>query len=175
MKWLVFFYPWLELWSLIELGAQTSATSAMLWVISSGAIGVALFRLAGRQTLVHLQKAQREGALSQYLLMGNVAQLVAGVLLIVPGLISDVLAVAVLIAPLRDLLAKVWIRGLTNVHCNHHQGQGESSGFRTDPVRGRFDNDGVTLQGEFEPAPTETDRLDRHVPTPLERTPFDRD
>ena len=28
MKWLLFFYPWLELWSLIELGAQTSATTS---------------------------------------------------------------------------------------------------------------------------------------------------
>ena len=96
MKWLLFLYPWLELWSLIELGSQTSATTAMLWVLGAGVLGIALFRLAGRQTLVHLQQAQREGALSEQLLMGNVARLVAGVLLIVPGLISDVLAVVVL-------------------------------------------------------------------------------
>ena len=69
MKWLFFLCPWLELWSLIELGAQTSATSTMLWVLCAGVLGIGLFRLAGRQTLEHLQQAQREGVLSQQLLM----------------------------------------------------------------------------------------------------------
>ena len=173
MKWLLFFYPWLELWSLIELGAQTSATTAMLWVISAGALGIALFRLAGRQTLAHLQQAQREGALSQHLLMGNVAQLVAGILLIVPGLISDVLAVAVLIAPIRVLLAKLLIRGPANVQYQHYQGQGGSSGLRTDPDC--FGDDGVTLEGEFESVPTESESPDRDAPQPLEHTPLERD
>ena len=80
MRWLLFLYPWLELWSLIELGARTSPTTAMLWLLGAGVVGIGLFRLAGRHTLQHLQQAQREGALSQQLLMGNVARLVAGVL-----------------------------------------------------------------------------------------------
>ena len=125
MKWLLFLYPWLELWSLIELGTQTSATSAMLWVFGAGVLGIGLFRLAGRQTLEHLQQAQREGVLSQQLLMGNVSRFVAGVLLIIPGLISDVLAVAVLIAPLRMLLAKLLVGGSINAQHNPYQGQGQ--------------------------------------------------
>ena len=112
MKWL---------WSLIELGARTSATTAMLWLLGAGVLGIGLFRLAGRQTLQHLQQAQREGALSQQLLMGNVARLVAGVLLIVPGLISDALAVVVFIAPLRILLAKLMVAGSANTHHSHGQ------------------------------------------------------
>ena len=43
MKWLLFLYPWLELWSLIELGTQTSATSAMLWVFGAGVLGCLLY------------------------------------------------------------------------------------------------------------------------------------
>ena len=174
MKWLLFFYPWLELWSLIELGAQTSATTAMLWVISAGALGIALFRLAGRQTLAHLQQAQREGALSQHLLMGNVAQLVAGILLIVPGLISDVLAVAVLIAPIRVLLAKLLIRGSANAQYQYYRGQGGPSEFHADRHHGRFGDDGVTLEGEFDPVLAETER-DGDAPKPLDHTPFERD
>lgn len=170
MKWLLLFYPWLELWSLIELGAQTSATTAMLWIISAGALGIALFRLAGRQTLTHLQQAQREGALSQHLLMGNVAQLVAGILLIIPGLISDVLAVAVLIAPLRVLLAKLLIGGSVSAQHNPYQGQG---GFHTNPYR--FGDDGATLEGEFESVPTDTESPDWEAPKPLQHTPSERD
>ena len=175
MKWLLFLYPWLELWSLIELGSQTSAATAMLWVLGAGVLGIALFRLAGRQTLVHLQQAQREGALSEQLLMGNVARLVAGVLLIVPGLISDALAVVVLIAPLRVLLAKLLVGGSVNAQYSHYQGQGGSSGFQTASGNSRFEDDGVTLEGEFEPVATEPDGRDRETAPPLEHNPTERD
>jgi len=175
MKWLLFFYPWLELWSLIELGAQTSATTAMLWVISAGALGIALFRLAGRQTLAHLQQAQREGALSQHLLMGNVAQLVAGILLIVPGLISDVLAVAVLIPPIRVLLAKLLIGRSVSAQYNPYQGQSEPSDFHSWADNRRFEDDGVTLEGEFESVSPGQQGEDREAPAPLEHQPLERD
>ena len=175
MKWLLFLYPWLELWSLIELGSQTNATMAMLWVLGAGVLGIALFRLAGRQTLGHLQQAQREGAFSEQLLMGNVARLVAGVLLIVPGLISDALAVVVLIAPLRVLLAKLLVGGSVNTQDGHYQGQAGSSGFQTASRNSRFENDGVTLEGEFEPVSTEPDGSDRETAAPLEHNPTERD
>jgi len=175
MKWLLFFYPWLELWSLIELGAQTSATTAMIWVISAGALGIALFRLAGRQTLAHLQQAQREGALSQHLLMGNVAQLVAGILLIVPGLISDVLAVAVLIPPIRVLLAKLLIGRSVSAQYNPYQGQSEPSDFHSWADNRRFEDDGVTLEGEFESVSPGQQGEDREAPAPLEHQPLERD
>jgi len=179
MKWLLFLYPWLELWSLIELGTQTSATTAMLWVLGAGVLGIALFRLAGRQTLEHLQQAQREGALSQQLLMGNVARLVAGVLLIIPGLISDALAVVVLIAPLRILLAKLLVGGSANAQYNPYQGQDpgqrESQGFHAGPGDRRFEDDGVTLEGEFEPVAPEVEGPDREADAPLEQRRIERD
>ena len=179
MKWLLFFYPWLELWSLIELGTQTSATTAMLWVLGAGVLGIGLFRLAGRQTLEHLQQAQREGVLSQQLLMGNVSRFVAGVLLIIPGLISDALAVVVLIAPLRMLLAKLLFGGSISAQYNPYQGQGqgqrESSGFHTGPGYRRFDDDGVTLEGEFESVSPEQEGKDPEASAPLEHQPPERD
>jgi len=175
MKWLLFLYPWLELWSLIELGARTSATTAILWALGAGVIGIGLFRLAGQQTLAHLQQAQREGALSQQLLMGNVARLIAGLLLIVPGLISDALAVVVLIAPLRILLAKLLIGGSANAQYSHYQGQGGSSRFHTATGNSRFEDDGVTLEGEFEPVSPDSKGADRDTAAPLEHNPTDRD
>jgi UPF0716 protein FxsA len=137
-------------------------------------LGIALFRLAGRQTLGHLQQAQREGALSEQLLMGNVARLVAGVLLIVPGLISDALAVVVLIAPLRVLLAKLLVGGSVNTQYGHYQGQAGSSGFQTASRNSRFENDGVTLEGEFESVSTQHEGEDREASAPLEHQPPER-
>ena len=174
MKWLLFLYPWLELWSLIELGTQTSATSAMFWVLGVSVLGIGLFRLAGRQTLEHLQQAQREGALSQQLLMGNVARLLAGVLLIVPGLISDALAVVVLIAPLRILLAKLVVAGSADNHHSHDQWQAGPSGFHTDPRNGHVEDEGITLEGEFEPVSPDSEGAHRETTTPLEHNPTER-
>ena len=174
MKWLLFLYPWLELWSLIELGTQTSATTAMLWVLGAGVLGIGLFRLAGRQTLEHLQQAQREGVLSQQLLMGNVSRLVAGVLLIIPGLISDVLAVVVLIAPLRILLAKLLVGGSANAQYNPYQGHGGASGFNG-PGHRRFEDDGVTLEGEFQSVTPGPKDAEREPAAPLEHQPPERD
>ena len=174
MKWLLFLYPWLELWSLFELGARTNAATAMLWLLGAGALGIGLFRLAGRQTLQHLQQAQREGALSQQLLMGNVARLVAGVLLIVPGLISDALAVVVFIAPLRILLAKLMVAGSANTHHSHGQWQAGPSGLHTDLRNGHLEDEGITLEGEFEPVSPDSEGAHRETTTPLEHNPTER-
>ena len=174
MKWLLLLYPWLELWSLIELGARTSATTAMLWLLGAGVLGIGLFRLAGRQTLQHLQQAQREGALSQKLLMGNVARLVAGVLLIVPGLISDALAVVVLIAPLRILLVKLMVARSADNHHSHDQWQAGPSGFHTDPRNGQLGDEGITLEGEFEPMSPDCEGAHRETSVPLEHNPTER-
>ena len=49
-------YPLLELWSLIELGAQTSVGLAVLWVLGAGFLGMAAIRFAGTQvlSLIHI-------------------------------------------------------------------------------------------------------------------------
>lgn len=174
MKWLLFLYPWLELWSLIELGARTSATTAMLWPMVAGVVGIGLFRLAGRQTLQHLQQAQRKSVLSQQLLMGNAARLVAGVLLIVPGLISDALAVVVLIAPLRILLAKLMFAGSGSAKYSHYQWQAAPSGFHTDPRNVHLEDEEVTLEGEFEPVTRDAEAAHRGTTAPLEYNPTER-
>ena len=130
-------------------------------------------------SLEHLHQAQREGVLSQQLLMGNVSRFVAGVLLIIPGLISDVLAVAVLIAPLRMLLAKLLVGGSINAQHNPYQGQGqgqgESFGFQTGPGHRRFEDDGVTLEGEFQSVSPEQEGEDREASGPLEHQPPEPD
>ena len=78
MGWIVFLYPLMELWSLIELGAQTTAGTAVLWVLVAGLVGLGAIRFAGTQVLTRLQAASREGALQQHLLAGDMALAFAG-------------------------------------------------------------------------------------------------
>ena len=139
MKWIVFLYPWLELWSLLALGSRTSAGMAMLWVLAAGVLGVIVIRVAGAQTLGQLRTAQQSGSLQAQLLQDNVALALVGLLLLITGMVSDALSVLLLIRPLRSLIYRlVAPSGAVN--------GGFVGGFQhTDSG-----DDGVTLEGEYE-------------------------
>jgi len=168
-------YPLFELWSLIELGAQTNAGIAVLWVIGAGFLGMTTIRFAGAQVLSRLQAAQREGGLQQQLVASDMALAIAGLLLIIPGLLSDALAVLVLIRPFRRLvgvaLAACWSMG-GNHHAAGHTHQSthrhayhgaHQDGSHAPPTRGDSvpKDDGVTLEGEFQELDPEARQLPR--------------
>ena len=160
MRWIFFLYPLLELWSLIELGAQTSALSALGWVLLAGVAGITTIRFAGAQALSHLQAAQREGRLQQSLVARDMILVIVGLLLLIPGLISDALAAIVLIKPLRTLLFRLLpIKPMVPASAHfEHTAQPESNASA-------HGGEGVTLEGEFQ-------NLDSHQ-APIER--LDRD
>ena len=98
-----------------------------------------LMRVAGAQTLGHLRAAQQQGSLQTHLLQDNVALAIVGLLLLIPGMVSDALAVLVLIRPLRGLIYRLFA----------------PSGVFSGGVSGGFQHtqsgdDGVTLEGEYE-------------------------
>ena len=145
MGWVFFLYPFVELWSLIELGAQTTALTALAWVLGAGVGGIATIRFAGAQALSHLQAAQREGRLQQSLVAQDMALVVVGLLLVIPGLVSDALAVIVLIKPLRNLLFSLLpIKPAVSASARfEHAARRTSDPSASDPA-------GVTLEGEFQ-------------------------
>ena len=158
-------YPLLELWSLIELGAQTSAGLAVLWVLGAGFVGMATIRFAGAQVLSRLQAAQREGALQQQLVASDMALAIAGLLLIVPGLISDALAVLVLIRPVRHVLGRMlatrWSKGASHGGDAHAHRRAQQDAFHARQTGGEAtqQDDGVTLEGEFRELDPEAHQL----------------
>ena len=157
MGWVFFLYPFLELWSLIELGAQTSALTALAWVLGAGVGGIATIRFAGVQALFHLQAAQREGRLQQSLVAQDMALVLVGLLFVIPGLISDVLAVMVLIKPLRTLLFSLLpIKPVVSASGYFEQGAGRAS----DPSASG--PAGVTLEGEFQHLDPDRPHIEHH-------------
>ena len=161
MGWIVFLYPLMELWSLIELGAQTTASTAVLWVLLAGLVGLGAIRFAGTQALSRLQAAQREGALQQHLIAGDMALAVAGLLLMVPGLISDALALLIIIPPVRRLLATImgWGGVSTDTQFTHSAYPPQAD------VHARSEgDDGVTLEGEFQELDVTPPAIERHGP-----------
>ena len=156
MRTALFLYLLVELWSLIELGEATNAGLAVLWVFGAGFVGMATIRFAGAQVMSRLQAAQQQGVLREQLVASDMALAISGLLLIIPGLISDGLAVLVLIRPLRRLLGIVvaagWSRGFRRAGDAYAQSQAKPSRFDSRPARGYAtqQEDGVTLEGEFQ-------------------------
>lgn len=152
-------YPLLELWSLIELGAQTSAGLAVLWVLGAGFVGMATIRFTGAKVLSRLQAAQREGQFQQQLVAGDLSLAIVGLLLIIPGLLSDALAVLVLIRPSRRLLGFLFAARRSqgdwtsasgySQHQTHHIDQDARHAEHSREDSGQQDQ-GVIVEGEFE-------------------------
>jgi UPF0716 protein FxsA len=107
MRLLLLVYPWLELLSLIQLGIETRAIVPLLWILAMFMMGEALLKRVGTASVLRLREAQQSGVLQQSLFLDDLAVVVAALLLMIPGLLSDFFAVVVLIAPLRRLLARV--------------------------------------------------------------------
>ena len=161
MRLAVFLYPLIELWSLIELGARTTAVYAVLWVLMAGLIGLTAIRFAGVQVLTRLQAAQREGALQQHLLAGDMALAFAGLLFMVPGLVSDVLAVLIMIPPVRVVLGK--LLGLRELHTGAQFTHSFSQSQGNAHARSEG-GDGVTLEGEFQELDATPPAIERQGP-----------
>lgn len=165
MRIALFLYPLVELWSLITLGEATSAGLAVLWVLGAGFVGMTTIRFAGAQLMSRLQAARQEGVLMEQLVASDMALAISGLLLIIPGLISDGLAVLVLIRPLRRLFGNVvtagWSRGSRRAGDAYAQRQANPSRFDSRPARGYATQpeDGVTLEGEFQELDAEAARL----------------
>ena len=158
---LILIYPFAELWSLIELGVRYGAGTAVLWVFGAIAAGILLLRVVGRAALGHLAVAQREGRLSERLLMDDLSWAFVAILLMIPGLVSDVMALLVAVAPLRRWLFR--LLGARHVPANTHF----SSGFTThqeDIIEGEFEDvsqgDSVAKPENQLPTDPQEDRLD---------------
>jgi len=149
MRFLLFLYPWLELLSLIQLGVETNALFAVAWVFFMFLLGGAMIRRVGTASVTRLREAQRTGVLQQSLLVDDMAVVVAAVLLIIPGLVSDFFAMVVLIGPLRRGLSRAvfGIRETETAFGNHDVYSNNANGKErhsegTQPRR-------VTLEGDF--------------------------
>ncbi len=107
MRFVIMLLPWLELFTLVELGIKTSALTAIAYVFVTLFIGLAILQQQGRGMFERLRQAQDERIIGPELFLDDMAMGFAGLLLMFPGMISDVIALIVMVGPLRRRLARV--------------------------------------------------------------------
>lgn len=93
--------PVAELAVLIEVSQAVGVLDAVALLLVTSLVGVWLTRRTGRDALTRIRRAQAAGKQPSREMTDGAVGLAAGVLLIVPGFITDTLGVALLIPPIR--------------------------------------------------------------------------
>ncbi|WVM92555.1 FxsA family protein [Halopseudomonas pachastrellae] len=96
-RFLLLLLPFMELASLILLGQRIGVGATLLWVLGTGLLGLVLIQRQGWSMLQQLQIRMAENRSPFAVLKTGMWWLLAGVLLMIPGLITDTLAVACLV------------------------------------------------------------------------------
>ena len=95
---IVLAFPVLELWSLVVL-ARLAGWWLLLWIAVTAVIGVAII-VRERARIGPDMRAMLQGGVSSLPeLLYSFRKLVAGILFVIPGVVSDVIAIILLLLP----------------------------------------------------------------------------
>jgi UPF0716 protein FxsA len=104
--------PLVELALLVWLGGRIGFWPTIAIVVATGLAGAALARLAGLHVLLQIRREVMAGRMPVGHLLDGVLVLVGGVVLLTPGLLTDVLGFALLVPGTRRIARRVLERRL---------------------------------------------------------------
>ncbi|NQV26380.1 MAG: FxsA family protein [Rhodopirellula sp.] len=96
--------PLIELWLLILVGEHLGAATTIWLVLVTGFVGASLARRQGLQAWLAIQRETQQGKMPAAALVDAMMIFVAGLLLITPGMITDVVGFSLLVPPVRAFL-----------------------------------------------------------------------
>jgi UPF0716 protein FxsA len=97
--------PLLDLWVLLAIGRALGFWPTLALVVATGVAGAWLAKAEGRRVLDGWRRALREGRVPDEGVLSGALVLVGGVLLVSPGVLTDVVGLALLFPPTRRLAA----------------------------------------------------------------------
>ncbi len=122
--------PLVELFILIKIGSHIGALNTILLVILTAVLGALLARLEGLRTLQQIQLSLSQGQIPAEEMIDGVLIFVGGVLLLTPGVLTDLFAL-VLLFPYTRTHFKRWLRrrfdrmiASGDVRLHYHRGGG---------------------------------------------------
>lgn len=101
--------PLIELYILIKIGSYIGGLNTVLLVVATALLGAFLARLEGLRTLQQIQSSLSQGQIPAEELIDGVLILVGGIMLITPGVLTDLFAL-VLLFPFTRTYFKRWLR-----------------------------------------------------------------
>ena len=101
--------PLIELYFLIKIGSYLGALNTIFLLLATGFVGAALARLEGIRTMRQIFRNLSQGIVPAEEMVDGLLIFAAGVLLLTPGVVTDVMALFLLIPFTRNLF-KRWLR-----------------------------------------------------------------
>jgi len=121
--------PLAELYILIKIGGYIGGLNTVLLVFLTAVLGAFLARLEGLRTLQQIQLSLSQGQIPAEELIDGVLILFGGILLITPGVLTDLFAL-VLLFPFTRTHFKRWLRrrfdrmvASGDVRLHYHRGE----------------------------------------------------
>lgn len=122
--------PFIEMLILIKLGEVMGFGWTVMLVIVTGILGAAAARVQGLKAWIAIQNELNQGRMPGEQMLDALLIFVAGLLLITPGLLTDLTGFSLLIPVTRGLI-KNWMRGKIEAAFRRPPGaSGNTSGIR---------------------------------------------
>jgi len=131
--------PVVELLLLVELSTRIGFWPTIVLVIGTGFLGAVLARWQGWLTMLRVKNEMRQGIIPAQAIGHGALILIAGLLLITPGVLTDILGLSLLIPPLRKLLLKgfrVWMAANITAQTGRVWRTSETDPFDRQPTGG---------------------------------------
>ncbi|MHB8742159.1 MAG: FxsA family protein [Sulfuricaulis sp.] len=107
---LLLLVPIAEIATFIWVGSRIGVGMTLLLVVASAIIGFRLVRRQGFATAVRVQAMITRGESPALGMLEGLALLAAGVLLVIPGFLTDIVGFILLIPPLRRGIIRLYLR-----------------------------------------------------------------
>ncbi|MBW2609029.1 MAG: FxsA family protein [Deltaproteobacteria bacterium] len=101
--------PFLELYLLIKIGAYLGAMNTVIIVILTAFFGAFLARFQGLHTMLKVRESVHRGEIPAEELLDALLIFLAGIVLLTPGFMTDLIGLMILI-PKTRILFKRWLR-----------------------------------------------------------------
>lgn len=100
----ILFYLYCEISLIIVIGSNVGALGVIMLMGGISILGIWLIRLQGLNTLINIQKKISTGELPTKHITSSVIFIICGLLFIIPGFLSDILAILLLIPFTRKIV-----------------------------------------------------------------------
>ena len=129
--------PLVELYLLIEVGSEIGAIPTLFLTVFTAVLGGLLVRLQGFTTALRVREAMDRGEMPAIEMLEGVVLLVAGIMLLLPGFITDAIGFLCLVPPVRRHLLLTILRR-SGVLRSGGPSHGPDSGSRPRVIEGEF-------------------------------------
>ncbi|WP_375055854.1 FxsA family protein [Zobellella sp. DQSA1] len=143
----------LEIFVFIEVGSAIGAWNTLALIVLTAVVGISLVRIQGINTLMEAQRKINLGEPPAREMVSGMMLAMSGVLLLLPGFVSDLGGVLLLLPPVRAALAE---RFLSRAHVRGHKGHTFTAEYhysresRQADERLQDKSAGNTFDGEYE-------------------------